>query len=327
MSSREYKTQATNGPPGSPSNSTGEQEAHARAHEGYTPNRNERPDDNPPTLVLDVPVLNVDELNLEVEDLRAHVSLRAELANLVKINVGVDVYLDKVKLDIKGLEAQALLKVRLDRVLATLERALEAIDNNPQILGEVAQDVGPAVGDVGQDVSRNARETERNVDGKPQLEDAEGQAGEAVQQTGDVSDRATDEAGRTTQRAVEEPGDVTEPVPDESNEIKGEEATATLAGLQIEEEYIDERGRIVGRARDESGNVIEEALDEEGEASDSGVPEEAEDREPEDDNDGEVDATDAARRKAEELGVKLSDLDGTGSGGRVLVKDVERAAK
>src|SRR3712207_7681587 len=49
--------------------------------------------------VLDVPVLNVDEINLEVEDLRAHVSLRAELADLVKINVGVDIYLDKVKLE------------------------------------------------------------------------------------------------------------------------------------------------------------------------------------------------------------------------------------
>lgn len=42
---------------------------------------------------------------------------------------------------------------------------------------------------------------------------------------------------------------------------------------------------------------------------------------------GEVDATDAARRKAGQLGVKLSEVRGTGSNGRVLIKDVEKAAR
>lgn len=36
--------------------------------------------------------------------------------------------------------------------------------------------------------------------------------------------------------------------------------------------------------------------------------------------------TEAAKRRAEELGVDSSDVKGTGSGGRVLVKDVEAAA-
>ncbi len=38
-------------------------------------------------------------------------------------------------------------------------------------------------------------------------------------------------------------------------------------------------------------------------------------------------ATEAARKKAEELGVDLSDLEGTGSGGRIVVRDVTQAAK
>ena len=42
---------------------------------------------------------------------------------------------------------------------------------------------------------------------------------------------------------------------------------------------------------------------------------------------GEVDATEAAERKARELGVQLSEVKGTGSGGRVVVRDVEKAAK
>jgi pyruvate/2-oxoglutarate dehydrogenase complex dihydrolipoamide acyltransferase (E2) component len=273
--------------------------------------RNEQFEDDAPTFLLDVPVLNIDELDLEVNDLRAHVALRAELANLVKINVGVDIYLNEVKLDIKGLEAQALLKINLDRVLGTLDRALEAIDKNPQILSGIAEDVHSGVGDVSRGASQDARKTGRDVEKTPQLEDAPGRVDKATKQTGDGAERETDEDAQR----------------DEHNKVEGEEATGGLADLQIEEEYVDDRGRLMGRARDESGNVVEEVLDAEGNAPGLSTPEEAEDRDSEDEDASEVDATDAARRKADELGVKLSGVSGTGSGGRVLVKDVEKAAR
>jgi len=41
----------------------------------------------------------------------------------------------------------------------------------------------------------------------------------------------------------------------------------------------------------------------------------------------EVNATDAAERKAEELGVDISTVEGTGQGGRVVVGDVDDAAE
>ena len=41
----------------------------------------------------------------------------------------------------------------------------------------------------------------------------------------------------------------------------------------------------------------------------------------------EPEATEAARNKARELGVDLSGLEGTGSGGRILVRDVVEAAR
>jgi large subunit ribosomal protein L20 len=41
----------------------------------------------------------------------------------------------------------------------------------------------------------------------------------------------------------------------------------------------------------------------------------------------EMDATEAAERKAEELGVNLADVGGSGAEGRILVEDVEEAAK
>jgi pyruvate/2-oxoglutarate dehydrogenase complex dihydrolipoamide acyltransferase (E2) component len=148
---------------------------------------------------------------------------------------------------------------------------------------------------------------------------------ETEQAVGSPLDKTSEEESRPVQWAADGSGNATGPGLDKSNEAEGEESTGALAGLQIEEEYIDERGRIVGRARDESGNFVEEVLDGEGNVSNPSRPEEAEGLESEDD--GEVNATDAARRKAGELGVNLSRVRGTGSGGRVLVKDVEKAAK
>ena len=305
MSSEGYETWETND--SSPSSTNG-QETGERGHEDYVPNQDERLGGGTPAFLLDVPVLNIDEIDLEVEDLRAHISLRAELASFVKINVGVDLYLDKVKLDIKGLEAQVLLKINLDEVLGTLDRALESINMNPQILNEAVQDVNPAAGGAAGDASQSTRES-----------------GRIEQAGGGAQDQSFGQGDRTEDRVVQGSGEVTEPAPNESEETVGEEATSTLDGLQIEEEYVDERGRIVGRAWDGSGNMVEGVLDDEGNVANPSVSEEKGDRASEDD--AEVDATDAARRKAGKLGVKLSRVRGTGSGGRILVRDVEGAAK
>src|SRR5689334_9580619 len=69
-----------------------------------------------PDVVLDVSQLKVDEIHLEVDNLQAHVSLLAEVLTLLRLQVGADVSLAKVSLDIKGVEATAVLKVRLDNV-------------------------------------------------------------------------------------------------------------------------------------------------------------------------------------------------------------------
>lgn len=90
--------------------------------------------DDDTDVVLDIPVLKVEELDLEVEELRAHISARAELAGFLNINVGVDAYVDKVKLNIKGVEAQVQLKVKLERILGSIDRALQAIERNPRLL-------------------------------------------------------------------------------------------------------------------------------------------------------------------------------------------------
>ncbi|MBA2617905.1 MAG: hypothetical protein H0U91_07030, partial [Rubrobacter sp.] len=102
-----------------------------------------------PDVLLDVPVVKVDEINFELNDLRAKVNLFAKVLDLVELSVGVDLYLGRVKLVITGVEAQALLKVRLDNVTAIIDRVLTTIDRNPQIIEKLVEGVSSAVEDVG----------------------------------------------------------------------------------------------------------------------------------------------------------------------------------
>jgi pyruvate/2-oxoglutarate dehydrogenase complex dihydrolipoamide acyltransferase (E2) component len=156
-----------------------------------------------PDLQLDVPALSVEEIDLEVEDLQVHLSIQADLADLVKIKVGLDAELGELKLGIKGLEAQLQLKARLDNVRAIFSEVLESLEHNPQFFREPMST-------------------------------------EALDETGEVSVRSEGEV--------------------------------------------------------------------------------AENRE-------EPEATEAATRRAIDLGVDLSGLEGTGAGGRIVVKDVTRAAE
>ncbi len=86
-----------------------------------------------PDVLIDVPVVKVDSIHLELDDLQAHVALQAKVLELVKLNVGVDVQLGKVSLDIKGVEAQAVLKVRLDHVTAIVDRVLTTHRSQPRL--------------------------------------------------------------------------------------------------------------------------------------------------------------------------------------------------
>jgi hypothetical protein len=101
-----------------------------------------------PDVLLDIPQLRVEEIILEVEDLRAHVSVQAEVLNLLRLSVGADVQLGGVHLDIKGVEAQALLKVRLDKVAEIINRVLTTIDRNPEIVDQIVGPLGAAASEL-----------------------------------------------------------------------------------------------------------------------------------------------------------------------------------
>jgi pyruvate/2-oxoglutarate dehydrogenase complex dihydrolipoamide acyltransferase (E2) component len=207
----------------SSSEEAGQRAIFEQGYDGQAVDQGGQPASDDPDLTLDVPSLGLEELNLDVENLRARISLQAELADMVKLNVGVEADVDKVKLEAKGVDAQVLLKVGLNNVRAILSQALDALDNNPAIL---------------EDLLRTAEETSGG-----------------------------------------------------------------------------------------GGQVLEGAAEPIGDTQEQGAGGGTEVQETENEDTGEPSATDAARRKAEALGLDLSQVEGTGAGGRILLRDVKKAAQ
>jgi hypothetical protein len=147
--------------------------------------------DTQPDVLLDVPAVKVEEIHLEVEDLSARVSLQAEVLSLLKLHVGADVSLGHVLLDIKGVDAVAQLKVRLDKVEAIIDRVMTTIDNNPQILSDLTRGLGETAGQIGQGAGEA-------------LEEAGAGAGAAVESVGGGLQEAAEDLGRGAGRAVED---------------------------------------------------------------------------------------------------------------------------
>ena len=92
-----------------------------------------------PDVQLDVPAISVEEIDLEVDDLQVRLSIQAELADLVRIKVGLDAELGAVKLVIKGVEAQAHLKARLDNVRAVFGEVLDSLQHSPQFFRQTPE--------------------------------------------------------------------------------------------------------------------------------------------------------------------------------------------
>src|SRR5918994_502333 len=140
MASRGSDTQTGERPP--------VEDSRTSRDEGYAVNHTEDCGETygDPDVLLDVPTLNVEEIDLEVEDLQVRVALQAVLADLVQINVGLKAELGEVKLTVKGVEAQTQLKARLDNVRAIFSEVLESLEHSPQFfrqaLGSVDQTAG-----------------------------------------------------------------------------------------------------------------------------------------------------------------------------------------
>jgi len=95
-----------------------------------------------PDVLLSIPNLGIDHIGLNVKNIRAHVDLHAKVLDLVEINVGADVSIDEVDLQINNVRVQAMLKVKLDKVAEIVSRVVELLDNHPEILENLTGGLG-----------------------------------------------------------------------------------------------------------------------------------------------------------------------------------------
>jgi hypothetical protein len=115
---------------------------------------------DPPDIWLNVPNLSVDRVSLIAENFKAHVSLATSVANLVSLNTGVDVSMDKVNLTLKSkmyisesvtstmlfldVKTQVQLTMDLDNIAQIITRTLASLDLHP-LLASITRDTFKSV--------------------------------------------------------------------------------------------------------------------------------------------------------------------------------------
>ena len=210
-----------------------------------------------PDVLLEVPNLSVEQILLEVDNLRAHLDLDARVANLVSLKAGVDVTIGRVKLDIRGVEAEAYLTVRLDNVARILDRTLTTIDRNPQILERLLTTVDRTVGTVG-GVANTALQPGGVVS---QTVGTVGRTLENVTAPGGVLTQTVNTLGQTVQRTLDTTGNIVERTLDTAGRVVNERTVGRLLDMQVISQATNAAGQIVRQVRDTSGAVIEYTLD------------------------------------------------------------------
>ncbi len=105
-----------------------------------------------------------------------------------------------------------------------------------------------------------------------------------------------------------------------SDVVEAGEAMEDGAGGEAAQAAQDTAGQAAGQAQDAAGGAAQQAQDTAGQAA--GQAQEAAGQATGGDGAEEPKITNAARRKADEMGVDISKIQGTGSGGLITIKDV-----
>ena len=84
-----------------------------------------------------MPKLSVGRIELDVDNLQADINLNAQVANLVTINAGVAVAVQKINLTITEVDAELELIVRLGNLVDVVNRVFQSLDLNPLLIGAI----------------------------------------------------------------------------------------------------------------------------------------------------------------------------------------------
>jgi pyruvate/2-oxoglutarate dehydrogenase complex dihydrolipoamide acyltransferase (E2) component len=289
-----------------------------------------------------VPELRIDSIHFELDNLDAHVALKAQVLNLVKLNVGVDVHLSKTTLDVKGVEAQLVLKARLDHVTAIVDRLMTSLDRNPELVkglsravSDIGEGAGQAVdktGDAAKDVGKGAQSALSDVgQGAGEATGDIGQgAGQAVgdvgqgagQAVGDVGQGAGQAVGDVGQGAGQAVGDVGKLVGGAGQAPSQGDAQTNGGGPARPGALAKEAAKLVAR---ELGHAASDEARDLGLAATRKMRELGERREQR--RAEKYHATENALELADDLGVDIAEVEGSGIEGRITVRDVRKAQK
>ena len=166
------------------------------------------------------------------------------------------------------------------------QAAGQAQDAAGQVAGQAQQAAGQVTDQAGQ-VAGQAQEAVGGLTGGGQQQGGGGPLGGVTDQVGQVAGQAQQAAGQVT---------------DQAGQVAGQ-AQETAGGATQQAQ--DAAGQAAGQAQQAAGQVTDQA----GQVTGGDGAEEPR-------------ATNAARRRAQEMGIDLSTVEGTGSGGLITIKDV-----
>ena len=185
------------------------------------------------------------------------------------------------------------------------DAAGQATDQAQQIAGQATDQAGQVAGRVQEAAGGAVQQAQDTVGGLTggltggQQDDGEEQGGGGplgglTDQVGQVAQGVQDTAGGAAQQVQDTAGQATE----QAGQVAGQ-------AQQVASQATDQAGQVAGQAQDAAGQAA-------GQAQQAAGGDGAE----------EPRATNAARRRAEQLGLDLSTIQGTGSGGLITIRDV-----
>jgi pyruvate/2-oxoglutarate dehydrogenase complex dihydrolipoamide acyltransferase (E2) component len=212
-------------------------------------------------------------------------------------------------------------------IVSDVVEAAEAMEAEDGAAGQAAQQAQDAAGQAAgqaQQVAGQATDQAGQI-----AQQAQDVAGQATQQAQDTAGQVTDQAGQAAQQAQETVGGLAGGqqgggplggVTDQVGQVaQGVQDTAGGVAQQVQDaagQATDQAGQVAGQAQEAAGGAVQQAQDTAGQAA--GQAQQAAGG----DGAEEPRATNAARRRAEQLGLDLSTIQGTGSGGLITIRDV-----
>ena len=157
------------------------------------------------------------------------------------LNAGAEASIDRVRLQISGVGAEARLIVRLDKVAKIVDRTLQTIDNNPKIITNLLTAVDTTVNTVG-NVANTALQPGGVVS---QTVGTLGQTLNNVTAPGGLLSQTVNTLGQTVQRTLDTTGNIVERTLDTTGKLVNERSVGRLLDMPVINQTTNAAGQAV----------------------------------------------------------------------------------